>query len=114
MNLHEFIKNVLIDIDKAIEETRQETRRDISLTNTASQRTVEFDVAISVEKVDSVSGKAGIKVLQFAEAGGDTSQENKNSTVSRICFGVHINAMTRDEESAARARHSKMIREDNH
>jgi len=37
--------------------------------------------------------------LQFAEAGGDISKENKNSTVSRIQFGVHIDSMTKEEEA---------------
>ena len=97
MNLQEFVKNVLVNIDRAVEEARKETRRDISFSNTPDRRTVEFDIAVSAEETDTKNGKAGIRVLQFAEAGGDISKENKNSTVSRIQFGVHIDAMTREE-----------------
>jgi len=50
------------------------------------------------EETDTKNGKAGIRVLQFAEAGGDLSKENKNSTVSRIQFGVHIDSMTKEED----------------
>ena len=103
MDLQEFVKSVLVSIDKAVEGARTETRRDISFSNTADKRTVEFDIAVSVEETDSKSGKAGIRVLQFAEAGGDLTKENKNSTVSRIQFGVHIDAMTKEEESRQRA-----------
>jgi len=103
MDLQEFVKSVLVSIDKAVEDARRETQRDISFTNTPERRTVEFDIAVSVEETDSKSGKAGIKVLQFAEAGGDVRKENKNSTVSRIQFGVHIDAMTKQEEARHRA-----------
>jgi len=102
MNIQEFVKNVLVDIDKAVEEARKESRRDISFSNTKDQRTVEFDIAVAVEENNSVSGKAGIRVLQLIEGGGDISKENKNSTVSRIKFGVHIDTMTKEEEAAQR------------
>ena len=105
MNLQEFVKNVLIEINAGLDEAREAIPRDISFTNTANARTVEFDIAVSVEKTDGASGKAGIKVLQFAEAGGDFSRESKNSTVSRVTFGVFINPMTKDEN---RTRSAKM------
>jgi len=103
MNLQEFVKNVLVSIDKAVGEARNETQRDIKFSDTKDQRTVEFDIAVSVEETDAKSGKAGIRVLQFAEGGGDISKENKNSTVSRIKFGVHIDPMTKEEEARQRA-----------
>lgn len=103
MDLQEFVKNVLISIDKAVDEARRETQRDISFSDTKDLRTVEFDIAVSVEETDAKSGKAGIRVLQFAEGGGDISKENKNSTVSRIQFGVHIDAMTKTESANQQA-----------
>jgi hypothetical protein len=99
MNIQEFVKNVLISIDKAVSEARVETQRDISFSDSKNQRTVEFDIAVSAEETDTKSGKAGIRVLQFVEAGGDISKENKNSTVSRIQFGVRIDSMTKEEEN---------------
>lgn len=103
MDLHEFVKNVLVSIDKAVGDARVETQRDIRFSDSKNQRTVEFDIAVSVEEFDKKSGKAGIRVLQFAEAGGDLSRENKNSTVSRIQFGVHIDSMTKEEGAKQRA-----------
>ena len=64
---------------------------------------MEFDIAVSVEDTDAKSGKAGIKVLQFAEAGGDISKETKNSTVSRIKFGINVDTATKAEEMRANA-----------
>ena len=103
MKLQEFVKDVLISIDKAVEEARGETRRDIKFSDSKNQRTVEFDIAVSVEEKNAKDGKAGIRVLQFAEAGGNISKENKNSTVSRIQFGVHIDSMTKEEEARQKA-----------
>jgi hypothetical protein len=66
-------------------------------------RTIEFDIAVSAEETDQKSGKDGIKVLQFAEAGGDISKDNKNSTVSRIIFGLRIEPSTKEEHEASSA-----------
>jgi len=97
MNLQEFVKDVLISLDKAVEEARAEMKRDVHFSDTKEQRTVEFDIAVSVEETDTKTGKAGIKVLQFAEGGGSLSKENKNSTVSRVRFGIRVSSMTKDE-----------------
>ncbi|MDP3997649.1 MAG: hypothetical protein Q8P73_04085 [bacterium] len=111
MNLQEFVKNVLVSIDKAVDEARGETRRDIRFSDTKDQRTVEFDIAVAVEEKNSKSGKAGIRVLQFAEGGGDIAKENKNSTVSRVKFGVHIEAMTKEEDAQQQAQIEAINRE---
>ena len=97
MELKEFIKKVLIDLDNAVVEAGQDANHNVSFSDNKNQRTVEFDIAVTTEEVDLKSGKAGIKVLSFVEAGGDVSKENKNSTVSRITFGVHIDSMTKIE-----------------
>lgn len=107
MNIEEFVRNVLVNIDKAVEGARAETKRDIRFSNTKDQRTVEFDIAVSAEETDAKSGRAGIRVLHFAEGGGDISKENKNSTVSRIQFGVHIDSMTKEEEAAQSAQYEQ-------
>ena len=98
MELRDFVQNVLTDIDAAVDGARREMKRDVHLSETKDQRTVEFDVAVSVETTDEATGKAGIKVLQFVEGGGTLSQETRNSTVSRIKFGVHINPRTKEEQ----------------
>lgn len=95
MELKDFIKKVLIDLDNAVIEASRESNHNISFSDNKDRRTVEFDIAVTTEEIDSKSGKTGIRVLSFAEAGGDISKENKNSTVSRITFGVHIDSMTK-------------------
>ena len=98
MNIQEFVKSVLIDIDRAVEEARKEAKRHITFSSTKDNRTVEFDIAVTVEERDSISGKAGVRVLSLIESGGEINKENKNSTISRIKFGVYISTMTKSEE----------------
>lgn len=100
MNLQEFVSNVLVSLDKAVDIARGEMKRDVRFVDTKDQRTVEFDIAVSVEEIDAKSGKAGIKVLQFVEGSGDISKESKNSTVSRIKFGIRIDQLTKEEDAA--------------
>ena len=101
MDLKEFVKSVLIDLDKAVDEARQQTSRDISFTSNNNSRTIEFDIAVTAEENQTAAGKAGVKVLKFIEAGGDLSKENKSSTVSRISFGLRINSFTKDEDAGS-------------
>lgn len=103
MDLQDFVKNVLTDINLAVDEARKLTSRDISFSEKDNARTIEFDIAVSAETADKKSGKAGIKVLQFAEGGGDISKEKKNSTISRITFGLRIDSMTKEEQERSRA-----------
>lgn len=98
MNLKEFVKNVLLDLDNAVEEARIQMKRDVHFAETGDKRTVEFDIAVTVEDTDTRTGKAGIKVVPFIEGKGDLSKESKNSTVSRIKFGVRISSMTKEEK----------------
>lgn len=97
MEIKDFIKSVLLQLNNAVDEARKETSRDISFTNTVGKRTVEFDIAVTAEDSINAKGKAGIKVVSFAEVGGDIAKDSKNSTVSRIQFGLHISAKTKDE-----------------
>lgn len=99
MNLKEFIKEVLLDIDGAVIEVNKENIHRAYFVEGENKRTIEFDIAVSTEEINSKKGKAGIKVLQFAEAGGGLSRENKNSTVSRIAFGVNLESMSKEEKA---------------
>ncbi len=98
MELKEFVKNILIEIDEAISDARTKTDRDISFSKSNDEkRTVEFDIAVTVENEKVKSGGGGIKVFS-AEIGGKLNSVNKNSTVSRISFGVDIESLTKEEE----------------
>ena len=99
MELKDFVKKVLLDLVQAVEEVRNESVRDMRLSNHKDKRTVEFDIAVSAESSSGVSGKAGVRVLQFAEAGGDINKEAKNSTVSRVRFGIDIDSLTKEEDA---------------
>ena len=99
MDLKEFIKNVLIDLNAGVDDARRATSRNISFSATTEKRTVEFDIAVTVEEIDAKSGKAGVRVLQLVEGGGEISKTAKNSTVSRISFGLHIDTWTKEEQS---------------
>jgi hypothetical protein len=102
MNLKDFISNVLVDIDAGIDAARQSANRRIWLASQDKKRTVEFDIAVTIEEKGTGNGKAGIKVLKFVESGVSISQENTNSTVSRITFGVNMPALTKEEEEESR------------
>ncbi|MFH1894674.1 MAG: trypco2 family protein [Patescibacteria group bacterium] len=99
MELKQFVKSVLKDVVDAVEEMRQESSRDMHLNVGENKRTVEFDIAVTVEDSTSSSGKAGIKVFQVVEGGGGISKDLKNSSVSRIKFGVYIDELTKEEEA---------------
>jgi hypothetical protein len=99
MELKQFVKNVLKDLVDAVEEARNESCRGMNLTSSQDNRTVEFDIAVTVEDSIASSGKAGIKVFQIIEGGGNMSKELKNSEVSRIKFGVSIDSFTKEELS---------------
>jgi hypothetical protein len=103
MDLKDFVKSVLVDINEGVDEARDVTSRDIRFAGNSSKRTIEFDVAVSVEKSDSATGKAGVRVLKFAEADGELSKSMKNSTVSHICFGLHIDSWTKEENRTVQA-----------
>lgn len=97
MEIKEFVKKVLIDLVEAVEESRGQSVRDMYLEHNETNRTVEFDIAVAVEDKTKQGGTAGIKVLELVQGGGELSKEARNSTVSRIKFGVSIGRMTREE-----------------
>lgn len=100
MEVKDFVSKILIDLDAAVEEARTTTSRNIHFSNSKDNRTVEFDIAVTTEKASTKSGKAGIKVLGFADGGASLASELKNSIVSRVKFGVQISPQTREEERA--------------
>lgn len=100
MELKEFVKSVLKDLVEGVEEVRKESSRDMTLaSHKESNQTVEFDIAVTVEDATSGTGSAGIKVFQIIEGGGEISKEMKNSSVSRVKFGVKIDPWTKDQHA---------------
>jgi hypothetical protein len=110
MDLKEFTKQAILNITQAVEESNRELNREVYLSSNESNRTLEFDVAVAAESVDSSGGKAGasIKVLEFVQLGAHLSGEMvlKNTSVSRVEFGVNVKLYTKDE-GAPQARQYK-------
>ena len=101
MDLKEFVKRVIIDLDQAVSEANNETKREVRFKGVKEQRTaVEFDVAVTVESTGS--GKTGgeIKVWGIGQLGATGTTESRNSTVSRVSFGVDIAEKTKAEQAA--------------
>jgi hypothetical protein len=109
MELKEFVKKVITDLDEAVSEANAETDREIRFRGVKEQsRALEFDVAVTVESKTSSGGKAGIKVFEFIEAGAGGNTEQISSTVSHVRFGVDIDSHTK-AEIAGGARMAKII-----
>lgn len=100
MELKEFVKNVLVDLNLAVDEASNSTNRTIRFSENEKNRTIEFDVAVTAEKKGTTTGKAGVKVLGIAEGGGKLEKESKTSVVSRVKFGVRVDPHTRQESQA--------------
>ena len=95
MELKEFVKKSLLGIIQGVKESVDECGGEIYISrDDKSGRMVEFDIAVSVESINTTSGKAGIRVLEFVQASGNIGNETKDSTVSRIRFGVSLRGET--------------------
>ncbi len=103
MELKEFVKKVISDAVEAVDETSQVSSREVTLASRSDRRTIEFDVAVSAEEKTTTDGKAGVRVLNFIEAGVDAGSESKNSTISRITFGVDVDTSTKLENANQKA-----------
>lgn len=98
MELKDFVKNAIIELDKAVTEASVETGRKIRLRGVKEKRTaLEFDIAVTVDSTENGKVGAGIKVLEFINLGTDISTQSKNQTVSRITFGVDVPELTEEE-----------------
>jgi hypothetical protein len=103
MELKEFVKDAILQLDSAIDEANNQTKREVRFKSSDNRRTLEFDVAVTVEDKSSKGGKAGIKVLGLT-AGGGGGKESKNVYVSRVQFGVKISSTTKVEDQERSAR----------
>jgi hypothetical protein len=92
MDLKEFITKTISGIVNGLSDASKEIGKDVYMIGAEStaHRHIEFDVAVSVEEMSGMNGGGKIKVLSFFEAGGEKSLETKNSTISRIKFGVLV------------------------
>ena len=85
MNLQAFITQALSEIIQGVNNAAEITKTHICFP-TKNGENIHFDIAVTIE--DSTTAKADIKILSFAEGGGNT--EAKNSTTSRVSFSLLI------------------------
>lgn len=98
MELKQFIKSVLNDTLEAIKEAESSSGHLMELIG-SDQRTIEFDIAVTAEDASSASGSAGIKIFQMVAGGGKLSKELRNSSVSRIKFGVYVDNLNKQQKA---------------
>jgi hypothetical protein len=97
MELKDFVKKVILDLDSGVTEANALSGRNIRFSGVVGQKTaLEFDVAVTVESETGSEGGAGIKVWGIG-LGGSKSEDVRNSTVSRVSFGIDISSATKQE-----------------
>ena len=109
MELQEFVTKAISDIVNATKAANELSERDIKLHSMDTNRTIEFDIAVSAEEKMEGGAKGGIKVWGILEGSGGASKEATNSTVSRVRFGVNVDTNTRAENQAQDAQLQNQI-----
>ena len=99
MELKEFIKNALNDILAGVEDVRVSAVRDIRVEGDKDKSAIEFEVAVTVENDNTAKSGGKITVLSLLQAAGESTKEYKNSSVSKIKFGIYVDRETKAEES---------------
>ncbi len=102
MELKEFIKDVLTDIIEGVEEVRLTSSRDLRIQGDKDGRAVEFEIAVTVENTDSSNKGGKVKVMELLQIGVEKLNDQRNSSVSKINFGVHIDSITKTENQRTR------------
>lgn len=95
MNLKEFVRNALVEIETAINDANEISSREIRFFGSKDRPTVEFDVAVSVEHSTSANGGTDIRVVPLLRISGDAKASKSSSSVSRITFAVEIAPITK-------------------
>jgi hypothetical protein len=107
MDLHEFLRQSLVDIVSAVKKARESEPgvasnlgkpdgTDTVLRTTApfaSAFLVEFDIAVTVGRESSAGGSVGGGIIQVLSAKIDAKTESTNESVSRIKFSVPVTYM---------------------
>ncbi len=111
MELKEFVKKVIMDLDQAVSEANNETSRVVRFKGVREQRTaLEFDVAVTVESNNSVEGGGGIRVWGIGQVAAAGSSDFRNSTISRVTFGIDIAELTKQEDENEKRRLATQFR----
>lgn len=108
MDLKEFTKETLLQIVQGVNEANEiltennaYVTRDIEKSSTGHSFVdrqgrythainIDFDVAVTATETDEKKGGGGIKVVQFFQAGLETSKSVENQSVSRIKYSIPL------------------------
>src|SRR5687768_17615029 len=85
MELKEFITRTLIDIKEGIQEA---DNKGVNI-HYGNLRTVDFDVSVTTSSMEGTKVGAGI-FISAIKMGGDKTDQNNNSAVTRIKFDVKM------------------------
>ena len=97
MELKDFINKAITDIVEATKLSDQNSDREVKLASLNTNRTIEFDIAVSAEEKSEGKMGGGIKVWGMIEGGAGKTSAITNSTVSRLRFGVNVDENTKEE-----------------
>jgi len=101
MKLDEFIRNVLLDIEKGLKEAEKTTGKEYFIDPSGKTKGVNFDIAVTVidSKTESKEGsvKTGFVQVIGAGVGGKIENKEESSKVSRIQFTVYVPKTTKLE-----------------
>ena len=109
MELKSFVQKVLTDVIAAVEEVDATSKRKVTLFTSQDRRTVEFDIAVTVEKSGTTEGEGEVKVLGLIAGSLSTIEESKNSSISRVQFGVNVDTQTHEEIHAQIAEYNRQL-----
>lgn len=94
MKLDKFVETAIVSLVNGVEQAGKTLKRDINVAkNAQDNKTINFDVSVSVEKSGNASVGSIIKVV-----GLDAGLDLKRLEISRISFGVYVSSKTKKEE----------------
>ncbi len=90
MELKQFIANALSDIREGVTDANTNPNSDhiFSIAINKDNNSVEFDIAVTAETGTGTKTGGGIKVLELLDLGAKLEENAKNTSVTRIKFGV--------------------------
>ena len=99
MDLKTFLSDTLVSIVGGVSDANEKIGKQQFVIYNVERNVIEFDVAVTVESTDTGKGGGEIKVWGIGQIGANGSTELKNSTISRVSFGVDIAEYTKAEKA---------------
>lgn len=92
MELDEFIKDVVVKIEKGLADANTElSDKKAALYSRRGENDIEFDIAVTSRVSTEAGGKAGVKIVSVVDIGGKMGSSASHENASRIKFGLSLN-----------------------